>query len=35
MASTRPGILRTELSDYFAPYDEKLTDWLGRPPSWR
>ena len=30
-----PESLRTELGDYFAPYDEKLTDWLGGPPSWR
>ena len=30
-----PESLRAELGDYFAPYDEKLTDWLGRPPSWR
>jgi hypothetical protein len=26
--------LRAELEDYFRPYDEQLTDWLGRPPSW-
>jgi len=30
-----PESLRAELGDYFAPHDEKLTDWLGRPPSWR
>jgi hypothetical protein len=30
-----PESLRTELGDYFAPYDERLTDWLGGPPSWR
>jgi hypothetical protein len=30
-----PESLRAELSDYFQPYDEKLTDWLGGPPSWR
>jgi Sulfotransferase domain len=26
--------LRRKLDDYFRPYDEKLIDWLGRPPSW-
>ena len=26
--------LRTKLEEYFRPYDEKLIDWLGRPPSW-
>ncbi|HEX4015975.1 MAG TPA: sulfotransferase domain-containing protein [Frankiaceae bacterium] len=26
--------LRTKLEEYFRPFDEKLTDWLGRPPSW-
>jgi Sulfotransferase domain len=26
--------LRKKLAEYFRPYDEKLTDWLGRPPSW-
>jgi hypothetical protein len=30
-----PEALRAGLSDYFRPYDEKLADWLGRPPSWR
>ena len=33
--SPMPESLRTELGDYFAPYDEKLTGWLGAPPSWR
>ena len=33
--SPMPESLRAELSDYFQPYDEKLTDWLGGPPSWR
>ncbi len=26
--------LRQQLQEYFRPYDEKLTDWLGQPPSW-
>jgi hypothetical protein len=26
--------LRAKLDDYFRPFDEQLTDWLGRPPSW-
>jgi hypothetical protein len=29
-----PAALRAKLDEYFRPYDEKLTDWLGRPPSW-
>jgi hypothetical protein len=29
-----PAALRAKLDDYFRPYDEKLADWLGRPPSW-
>ncbi len=27
--------LHAELEAHFAPYDERLADWLGRPPSWR
>ncbi len=27
--------LRRELEAYFAPYDERLADWLGHVPSWR
>ncbi|WP_246568874.1 sulfotransferase domain-containing protein [Polymorphospora rubra] len=27
--------VRRELTAYYAPYDEQLTAWLGRPPSWR
>jgi hypothetical protein len=27
--------LRTELASYFEPYDQLLTRWLGRVPSWR
>ena len=27
--------LRTELEAYFAPHDQRLADWLGRPPAWR
>jgi hypothetical protein len=26
--------LSARLHEYFRPYDEQLTDWLGRPPSW-
>ncbi len=29
-----PG-LRQKLEEHFQPWDEKLTDWLGQPPSWR
>lgn len=27
--------LRERLEAHFAPYDERLVDWLGRPVSWR
>ena len=27
--------VRRRLEDHFAPYDEKLADWLGHEPSWR
>ena len=27
--------LREELAAHYAPYDERLAPWLGRPPSWR
>jgi hypothetical protein len=27
--------LRAELTAYFAPHDEHLAHWLGRPPCWR
>lgn len=30
-----PEGLRQRLEDYFEPYDDRLTDWLGQPPSWR
>jgi hypothetical protein len=33
--SPMPDALRARLQDHFAPYDEKLADWLGRTPSWR
>jgi hypothetical protein len=33
--SALPEALRRELADYFEPYDERLTTWLGQPPSWR
>jgi Sulfotransferase domain len=29
-----PG-LRAELTAHYAPYDERLAAWLGRPPVWR
>ncbi len=29
-----PG-LRSRLSEYYLPYDERLAQWLGQPPSWR
>jgi Sulfotransferase domain len=33
--SRMPEAIRRELDEYFRPYDERLTAWLGRPPSWR
>jgi hypothetical protein len=33
--SPMPAELRTRLEEHFAPYDERLADWLGRPVSWR
>lgn len=27
--------LRARLTDHFEPYDARLAEWLGRPPSWR
>lgn len=27
--------LRTRLDEHFAPYDERLAEWLGHPVSWR
>jgi hypothetical protein len=33
--SPMPETLRTGLSEHFLPYDERLSRWLGRPPSWR
>ncbi len=33
--SPMPEALRASLADYFAAWDEKLTGWLGHPPSWR
>ena len=33
--SPMPEALRASLSEYFAPHDERLTPWLGHPPSWR
>jgi hypothetical protein len=33
--SPMPADLRARLEDHFAPYDERLADWLGEPVSWR
>ncbi len=33
--SDLPADLRARLEDHFAASDERLTDWLGHPPSWR
>jgi hypothetical protein len=33
--SPLPEDLRVRLEDHFAPYDEQLAAWLGRPVSWR
>jgi hypothetical protein len=33
--SPMPEALRARLSEHFLPYDERLSRWLGRPPSWR
>ena len=30
-----PEPLRRELAEYYAPWDERLADWLGAPVSWR
>jgi hypothetical protein len=30
-----PPAMRTALDRYFVPYDKRLADWLGHPPSWR
>jgi hypothetical protein len=27
--------LRARLAEHFEPYDARLADWLGHPPSWR
>jgi hypothetical protein len=33
--SPMPEDLRARLDEHFAPYDERLAEWLGRPVSWR
>ena len=33
--SPMPETLRATLNDHFAAPDERLTGWLGHPPSWR
>jgi hypothetical protein len=30
-----PDRIRVQLEEHFAPHDERLTAWLGHPPSWR
>jgi Sulfotransferase domain len=30
-----PEHVRDELQEHYRPYDERLTAWLGREPSWR
>jgi len=33
--SKMPEAVRAALEEHFRPYDERLTAWLGREPSWR
>ena len=33
--SPMPPSVRAALEDHYQPYDERLTAWLGREPSWR
>jgi hypothetical protein len=33
--SPMPETIRTQLTTHYAPHDERLTTWLGHPPSWR
>ena len=33
--SPMPEALRATLGEHFRPSDERLTRWLGQPPSWR
>jgi hypothetical protein len=33
--SAMPDVLRNRLTEHFAPYDERLSKWLGDVPSWR
>jgi Sulfotransferase domain len=33
--SPMPDSVRAALEEHYRPYDERLTRWLGRPPSWR
>ena len=33
--SPMPETVRAALEEHFRPYDERLTAWLGREPSWR
>jgi len=33
--SPMPETLRATLNEHFLAADERLTSWLGQPPSWR
>jgi hypothetical protein len=33
--SPMPASVRAALDEYYLPHDERLTAWLGHPPSWR
>jgi hypothetical protein len=33
--SPMPEALRAELTSYFEPFDQRLSGWLGKIPSWR
>jgi hypothetical protein len=33
--SPMPESVRAQLEEHYRPYDERLTRWLGQPPSWR
>jgi hypothetical protein len=34
-SSSMPSTVRAALEEHYRPYDERLTPWLGREPSWR
>jgi hypothetical protein len=29
-----PETIRTQLTNHYRPHNERLTTWLGHPPSW-